>query len=173
MNKCFRKSSGDIIVYLNADDEFAPGAFRKVIDVFSSGLVDMVIGDLMHVLPNQEPKRRVPQTGLLPTLHYWPCLFPLNPVSYFYTRKLQTEIGDFPVTNHYNMDYWFLLHAFKIARLAKIDEVLGTFYAIDNKSSDAERARRTSKMVRNQFLGENPLIAVKYLAYWLFKMRCA
>ena len=37
MNKGFRISDGDIIVYLNADDYFLPGAFDTVIRYFNQG----------------------------------------------------------------------------------------------------------------------------------------
>ena len=37
MNKGFHMSSGEVIVYLNADDYFLPGAFKKVIPYFEKG----------------------------------------------------------------------------------------------------------------------------------------
>ncbi|MNL32605.1 Glycosyl transferase family 2 [compost metagenome] len=48
MNKAFRISSGEIIVYLNADDEFAPDAFKRVLKAFEENPEsDMIVGDLL------------------------------------------------------------------------------------------------------------------------------
>ncbi len=42
MNKGFNLSTGDIIVYLNADDYFLPNAFDNVIRQFEKGAVFVV-----------------------------------------------------------------------------------------------------------------------------------
>jgi glycosyltransferase involved in cell wall biosynthesis len=34
MNKAFAKATGDIIIYLNADDELEPGWFSKLVKIF-------------------------------------------------------------------------------------------------------------------------------------------
>ena len=45
MNKGFKMSTGDIIVYLNADDYFLPGAFNRVIPYFDAG-AEFVVGNI-------------------------------------------------------------------------------------------------------------------------------
>lgn len=155
MNKAFQKSTGDIIVYLNADDEFNEGWFQEVIRTFQSNEgADMVVANL--TINNMGRTRlRKPSVLLTKILDYWPCKFPLNPVAYAYKRTLQEKIGPFPLDNHFTMDYWFLLRAYLFGRVVKTEFDAGVFY-IDgaNKSSDIERAKASLRKVRNDFIRE-------------------
>ncbi|RYE12381.1 MAG: glycosyltransferase [Sphingobacteriaceae bacterium] len=50
MNKAFKASTGDIIVYLNADDYFEENVFATVIQAFSKdSTADMVVGNGINV----------------------------------------------------------------------------------------------------------------------------
>lgn len=136
MNKAFRMSTGDLIVYLNADDYFYEDAFQVIVDTFIKNIkVDMVVGNLY-----------VDRDGVLtPNTNAtisWEDLsiirgrFPLNPVSYCYKRKVQEKIGDFPLKEHFTMDYWFLLRAFYFFKPVKIENFLGCFlFDGNNKTS--------------------------------------
>ena len=55
MNKAFKISTGEIIVYLNADDFFENKVFNKVIDVFNSSANKIVLGNLY--IENQNKKK--------------------------------------------------------------------------------------------------------------------
>lgn len=140
MNKAFAKCTGDIIVYLNADDYFKEGAFTSIMEVFVARTdIDIVVGDL-EIYNELDGVKQV----VVPTLDlsemlqlYQGFIFPANPVSYFYKKKVQDEIGLFPLNNHYTMDYWFLLRAFAKFKVHKLDSVLGTFFMYGtNKTSD-------------------------------------
>jgi hypothetical protein len=65
---------------------------------------------------------------------------PNNPSSYFYHRSLHNKIGEFPVDEHYVMDYDFLLKAFRASKVVYVDQTFGNYrlYA-DNKTSQAFR----------------------------------
>ncbi|OCX53571.1 hypothetical protein BEL04_04560 [Mucilaginibacter sp. PPCGB 2223] len=168
MNKAFNMSTGDIIVYLNADDEFAPGAFKEVIKVFRSKPgTDMVVGNLVFINP-EGSSIRVPSHRYQDILQYWLNLFPNNPVSYFYTRNLQTILGEFPVDDHYAMDIWFLLRAYKEFNIVKIDRVLGTFHSDGtNKTAVkiAEVGSNLHRVVKTHLKTENKVM----IPYFYFK----
>ena len=138
MNKAFRASSGDIIVYLNADDWFEPGVFKHVRSLFhkNSGL-DMIIGNLyIRVSGSEEVRLVVPVKNYRKILMHYKYRYPLNPVCYFYLRKVQNMVGDFPLSLHYAMDYHFLLNATKCRSIIETDFVMGTFYQTGfNKTS--------------------------------------
>jgi len=153
MNKAFAQSSGDLIIYLNADDELKPDALRLFADSFKRyPQADMVVADL-EVNHSGAFSINVPSVNLRQILNYWPCIFPANPVSYAYKRKLQDNIGKFPVNNHYTMDYWFLLRAFLKGKVVKESFVAGAFYFDGaNKSADAANSQKWLKRVRDQFL---------------------
>lgn len=153
MNKAFEKSTGDIIIYLNADDEFAAGLLSKIVTLFSENpSVDMLIGNLqINAMGNVSIRK--PSTSLITILDSWPAKFPLNPVSYAYKRNLQKRIGLFPVDNHYSMDYWFLLRAYLMGKLLKYEMICGTYHVDGtNKSADLTRGKIKLREVRNAFI---------------------
>lgn len=153
MNKGFKLSSGDLIVYLNADDELLPGCFSYILRHFKNNpKTDLLVGNLLTDYLGEQ-KVNKPSISLSEILNYELCSFPLNPVSYSFKRSLQLKIGDFPVDNHYTMDYWFLLRAYLFGIVRKEEFVGGIFYFDGaNKSSDGEKARKSLKKVRDSFL---------------------
>lgn len=153
MNKAFTQSSGELIIYLNADDELKPGALQLFVDAFEINPgADMIVADL-EVNQSGQVSINTPSINLLQILNYWPCIFPANPVSYAYRREIQQKIGKFPLGNHYTMDYWFLLRAFLKGKIVKADFVAGTFnFDGTNKSADAENAKKWLKKVRDAFV---------------------
>lgn len=139
MNKGFNLANGELIVYLNADDEFAPGVFEKVVSVYQttgSSNRFMLVMDLQVKEANGMSWTAVPSARFSDIADPGKMLFPYNPLSYFYHRKVQESIGKFPVELKYAMDYWFLLRAYKQAEMHYESFVAGTFYNFDNKTSD-------------------------------------
>ncbi len=136
MNKAFALSSGEIIVYLNADDLLAEQALSSVAACFEADAqVEMVVGSLELCFPEGNTFTREPSEDYYEILQFWLNKFPANPVSYFYRRELQVKIGHFPIDNHYTMDYWFLLRAYKVARIQKIPKILGTFVSTEGSKT--------------------------------------
>jgi glycosyltransferase involved in cell wall biosynthesis len=134
MNKGFAMSNGEIIGYLNADDWYADNALKKVSEVFSYNNIDLIVGKLNQVYVNYKIES-LPSIKIIDLLDYMSFKWPINPVCYFYRRKIQKSVGPFPVDMHNVMDYWFLLRAFKIARRHAIPELFGNFdYHGTNKS---------------------------------------
>lgn len=148
MNKAFRLSDGEIIVYLNADDYFQRDAFFKVADAFEKNPEgEMIVSNLFFEYADHTFTRNAEieyKKIMLPFLY----MFPINPVSYFYKRNVQEEIGPFPLDNHFTMDYWFLLKAYQKHRLVKIEDYLGTFFMNGyNKTSNADNRKNTHHRV--------------------------
>jgi glycosyltransferase involved in cell wall biosynthesis len=163
MNKAFAMATGDIIVYLNADDYFEKEAFRSVIDAFEqSTATDIVVGSLIIVYCDNsgeivETTRQKPHVRYPDILYPYKYRFPVNPSAYFYRRSVQSRIGSFPIENHYSMDYWFILRAFRQCHIKQIDSILG-YYWIDgkNKTSVNSNPNETYDVAKNYCL-ENHL----------------
>jgi glycosyltransferase involved in cell wall biosynthesis len=139
MNKGFDLANGELIVYLNADDEFAPGVFEKVVSVYqSTGSSNrfMLVMDLQVKEANGLSWTAVPSVKFSEIADPGKMLFPYNPLAYFYHRKVQEAVGKFPVELKYAMDYWFLLRSYKLAEIHYESFVAGTFYNLDNKTSN-------------------------------------
>lgn len=135
MNKGFARATGDIIVYLNADDTFLPGAFSAVIPAFEAG-AQVVMGRVRVV---QEKDGLVwendPRTDLASMLRHWEQnAFCVNPVGYFYRKAVQEQIP-FNLANDDKMDLEFLLDVAARFEIVKVDATLGVFnYALACKT---------------------------------------
>lgn len=127
MNKGFAMSTGEIIAYLNADDFFEPDAFHTAVKYLDKKKgIYMVVGECNII---DDAGKKWINTNIKMTfyemLQWWRYSFPNNPSSYFYFRELQENVGPFDETNHYSLDYDFLLRAALHYNFYKIDEVLG------------------------------------------------
>lgn len=134
MNKGFTFSSGDIIVYLNCDDYFLPGAFERVIPLFKQG-ANFVVGDVLLqtlkgnkfvIKPNIEYKQML--------RHWEHAAFPNNPVQYFYLREVQEKFP-FNIKNKKTMDLEFLCDAASYYKFEKVDYTLGVYPLIEGAVS--------------------------------------
>jgi glycosyltransferase involved in cell wall biosynthesis len=173
MNKGFAMANGDIIGYLNADDWYEPGVFSTVADTFKADSdTMMVVGDFF-VQKKGKTSLKTPHIDYEKTIAHHRYLFPGNPVSYFYKRAIQEIVGDFPVDNHYAMDYWFLLETFRrfAPAVKKIDLPLGYFfYDGNNKTSTISPIKLIPTVVRQHLLDHRdyPRLVKYTLDYWYF-----
>lgn len=158
MNKAFSKATGDLIVYLNADDYFLPGAFAAVLKMLEENpQAEMVIGGLSIQSENGHKGNHFASALLDEILLFHRFNFPLNPVCYFYRKSVQEKIGIFPSVNHYTMDYWFLLRAYQFATICKSDEILGVYwFSENNKSVDIWMSYNRLLETYLDFMNENP-----------------
>jgi len=127
MQKGFKMSTGDIIMYLNADDYLFPGIFSVVIDAFQKGS-KFVVGDVFVKSPRQNAEYiNTPRITLEGMLRHWePNAFSQNPVGYFYAREVQEA---FPINaeNYSIQDLEFLLDAASKYTFTKIDKTFGCY----------------------------------------------
>jgi glycosyltransferase involved in cell wall biosynthesis len=141
MNKGFRLSAGDIIVYLNGDDYFLPGAFRAVIPRFEQG-AKVVVGKVKVEKEIGQSFINDPKVGHEEMLRHWELnAYPYNPVGYFYLREVQGAVGGFNEENDDKQDLEFLLAASSRFEFTKIDTLLGVYRDYeDTKTQRNQRA---------------------------------
>lgn len=166
MNKAFKCATGDLIVYLNADDEIASGAFSFVVDYFKKNKSCQFLLGNLFLKGGGFDKIQQPSDNLESILKIEKWSFPFNPVSYYYKRDVQEKIGPFPINNHYTMDYWFLLRAYKNFKICKCNIVLGTFHYHSNNKSLEENStisRRSLEKTRFQFALSHPAWFLKHM----------
>ena len=135
MNKGFGKATGEVIVYLNADDELAPGAFAAVIPAFNAG-AQVVMGKVRVIQENNHTDWiNDPATDHESMLRHWESnAFCVNPVGYYYRREVQEQVR-FDIANPDKMDLEFLLGVSARFPIQKVDAVLGIFhYSADCKT---------------------------------------
>jgi Glycosyltransferases involved in cell wall biogenesis len=139
MNKGFARAKGDIIVYLNADDYFFPGAFSAIMPAFAAG-ASFVVGNVLVKSPRLNAEflntPRITFEGML--RHWEPNAFCHNPVGYFYRREIQ-EACPFNLNNHATMDLEFLLDAAARFPFTKVEYTLGCFEdGLNTKTHDTQ-----------------------------------
>ena len=89
MNKGFQMATGEIIVYLNADDFFEPNAFYTAVKYLNKeNDMYFVVGEC-NVIDDEGNKLggyKNPRVTLYEMLQWWKYRFPRNPSSYFYYK---------------------------------------------------------------------------------------
>lgn len=155
MNKGFMLSSGEIIVYLNADDFFEKNAFATVGDALEEG-AQFIVGNVRVLNANGSSYVNDPKTTLEEMLRWWePNAYSYNPTGYFYLRGVQDAVGGFNVENHLAMDLEFLLEAALRYPFTKVDKILGNFRVIpgtktlENSSNGLATFQFTRKYLSN------------------------
>jgi len=127
MNKGFHRCTGDIIVYLNADDYFFPSAFSAVMKEFEQGAMFVVGNVFVKSIRTKSEFLNNPRITLEGMLRHWePNAFCHNPLGYFYRRNVQSACP-FNTENHATMDLEFLLEAASRFPFTKIGHTLGCF----------------------------------------------
>ena len=106
INKGFRKGSGEIFYWLNADDVLLPGALDIVSDYFQSHpecqwLVGQSVFSDIYLQPgwHHVPKELAPVNYL----QFWNGIFLTQP-SVFFRRHLFEQVGGLNINLHYTMD---------------------------------------------------------------------
>ena len=100
INRGLRRAKGDILAYLNCDEQYLPGALDRVADYFAAHpAVDMVFGNIIMVDESGEYLcHRKVQTPRL--LHTWTCHLSTLSCAMFFRRRLIEPGGFF-----FNTDY--------------------------------------------------------------------
>ena len=167
MQKGFALATGEIIVYLNADDYFLPGAFEAIIDQFKSG-AEFVVGNVLVVSERMQATRlNKPKISLPEMLRHWKAdAYCYNPVGYFYRRQVQ-ETCPFNTFNNATMDLEFLLSAATKFKFTKVEKTLGCY--VDALAAKTHQIQSTSDYWRP----ENFPYIDNYIANWPLQQRLA
>jgi glycosyltransferase involved in cell wall biosynthesis len=91
INKGLKKGTGKVRAYLNCDEQYLPGALKRVQDFFKNRLnVDVVLGDVIIVGTDGEAicHRKMVKPGLA---HTWTCHFGALTAGIFFREKLVNE----------------------------------------------------------------------------------
>lgn len=169
MNKAFAISTGEIIVYLNADDYFEENVFKSVMDEFvKDDSIDMVVGNGININVNSgTSKEWNSEVSYNKCLQFYKYQFPMNPVSYFYKRKVQEKV-EYNAASHYTMDYEFILRAYQLFKIKKLEKILGYFYEDGtNKTSDGKAYERLKKSAIEHCRKYDKLSLLLYIPYFL------
>jgi|GEM_PF-2083523 len=148
MNKGFHMSTGEVIVYLNADDYFLAGAFSTVIPHFNQGS-KFVVGDVV-VQMRDNYFINAPAVELSQMIRHWETnAFPSNPVGYFYRREVQ-ETVPFNEELDCMMDLHFLFESASLYEFTKINALLGVYRYLEKTKTGSDQ-KKESYWTRENF----------------------
>jgi glycosyltransferase involved in cell wall biosynthesis len=162
LNKGFRLATGDVLCWLNSDDQFAPGALAAVAMAFATHDVDIVSG-ICEIYQNDQLAFRhttscsdgpLPLNDLLDLDHGWNAGQFFYQPEVFFSRKLWEQSGAHVREDcHYSMDYelWCRFAAAG-ARLHVIGAPLARFRVHpEQKTADPAKFKAELVAVRKQF----------------------
>lgn len=143
MNKGISMAKGNIISFLNVDDFYEPGVFKRAIEIFKN--LDepaFVCGNLNILNPDGSLKHfnrpdRISLVELLSNCFEWPY----NPTAYFYHKSLHEKAGLYNLENHLSMDYEFILSAALVTKLIHVNETWGNFQNLENSKTNLAHSK--------------------------------
>ncbi len=143
INKGLRRSAGDILAYLCADDLYEPQAIARVMETFASDdSIDVVYADYFFLEGGPGRKRRKSAAKFRPgDLHN---SNPLGQPSVWWRRRVYEKFGDFDQSLHYCMDHEYWLRLGTKVRWHYLPEAL----AVSRLHADAKTSRRLAAMWR-------------------------
>ena len=99
INRGFRRAQGDILAYLNCDEQYLPGALREVGDFFAAHhWVDIVFAD--NVVTDADGNYICHRKVLKPLkYHSWVCTLGVLSSAMFFRRSVLEKYGLFLMRN--------------------------------------------------------------------------
>jgi glycosyltransferase involved in cell wall biosynthesis len=129
LNKGFAAATGDIFGYLNADDRYAPGALRYVVDYFRAHPdVDVLCGAIRIIDAEGRASARKRTSDHFDLADYAAGICTVGQQATFFRRGMFERAGRFNVANRIAWDGELLVDmALAGARFASVRKVLGDF----------------------------------------------
>jgi len=126
INKGFKKSSGEIVAWLNSDDVYLPGTLFKIAEKFMiRSDIDLLYGDI-EIIDEKSKKQFLIKSGQFHIEKILDYDFLPQPATFF-TRRIWISLGGLNEQYHYAMDYDLILHISLISPIEYISEPLAQF----------------------------------------------
>lgn len=151
LNKGFRRSRGEIIAWINADDAYEPGAFHAAARDLRAATGVKAIAGRVHMVDESGRvlRTKTPNVDTLaPMIEFWTRGFSLEQCGVLFRREVLGEIGLLDERLHYAMDYDFLLRLVARHPLKLVDQVLARFTL--QPASKTGRLRHTAAFVNER-----------------------
>ncbi|MCU0390335.1 MAG: glycosyltransferase [Thermoflexibacter sp.] len=133
INKGFAKATGDIITWINSDDQLTPNALDTVAKYFALyPHIGFLHGKTILIGNGKETIKGADSNDL--NIKYLAGL-PFPQPSAFFSRKLIEDFGYLKEAYHYGMDYDFFLQAFLSYEVLALEEVLSKYLLHENSKT--------------------------------------
>jgi glycosyltransferase involved in cell wall biosynthesis len=147
INRGLRRASGDIVAYLNCDEQYLSGTLATVMDFFQKHpAIDIVFGDVVMVnTDGQYLRHRKMQTPLL--YHTWTCHLSTLSCAMFFRRRLLGDEQSFfkPALRDVGDGEWMVRMLRRGVKMATLGEFTSVFTCTGANMSTGSNARRENK----------------------------
>ncbi|MBL8571958.1 MAG: glycosyltransferase [Phreatobacter sp.] len=171
LNKGFRVADGDILCWLNADDEFAPGAVSHVMELFGRHpQIDVVTGGCRRVFADgSEAVTQVPE-GFERRMA---LKNEIEQPSTFWRARLHRQAGELDVSYRLAFDWeWWNRLSCAGARWLRTPQVLSVYHFTENNLTSKAGQRVIDEMYRITKSYAAPHVADMYrFLFQFFDMR--
>jgi len=126
VNKGFLAAKGEIICWLNSDDAYPLGLFRRLRELFADPQVDVVFGDVLQKNYDGSPDwiacASFESRGGL--VRWWSRDVKLHQPAVFFRRRVRERTGLLDESLHYAMDYEYWWRMSEKHRFLYVPEVM-------------------------------------------------
>jgi glycosyltransferase involved in cell wall biosynthesis len=148
VNKGFRAASGEIVCWLNSDDEYAPGAFAELRRAFSNPETMVVFGDVGQI--GYDGSGDVVARGRFERredlVRWWSGAVKLHQPAVFFRRSVVDRVGLLREDLHYAMDYEFWWRMSEFFRFEYLPRVL----AMQHRQPDSKTILAWQKVLEER-----------------------
>jgi glycosyltransferase involved in cell wall biosynthesis len=163
INKGFLKATGDIIGWLNADDAYTPGTFKRVLKEFENKGVDALYSNVTFTNADGSFRSNGKVHKPVKWLALFHCYIPST--TFFFRRSILDAGINIDKDIHISMDKDFFAHIFyKGYKIKYVNEYFARFRWHDsNKSIDTPEIKKLRYkegfMIFDRYAGKNFLIS--------------
>ena len=149
INKGLRKSTGEVMAYLNSDDIYLPGTLKRVGEYYGKTKADWITGDCLVIdEEGEESKNNWLISGykrFLMSLYSRTTLMVADSMlpqpSTFWSRAAWDKVGEFNDKYHYVMDYDYWLRLSQFYKPHDLKVALSGFRAQPDSKSETSRVK--------------------------------
>ena len=150
INRGLRRAGGDVLAYLNCDEQYLPGALAAVADFFDQHPeVDVLFGDVVMVgAEGQYLYHRKMQTPL--KYHTWTCHLSTLSCAMFFRRRVVFDYGMLfdPRLRDVGDGEWMVRLLRRGVRMAALGQFTSAFAYTGSNMSVGPNARREAREMR-------------------------
>jgi glycosyltransferase involved in cell wall biosynthesis len=147
INRGLRRAGGDLLAYLNCDEQYLPGALRAVADFFEQHpQVDVLFGDVVMVdTEGHYLYHRKMQTPL--KYHTWTCHLSTLSCAMFFRRRVVFDYGELfdPRLRDVGDGEWMVRLLRRRVRMAALGQFASAFTFTGENMSVGPNARREAR----------------------------
>ncbi len=153
LNKGFKKAGGDIIGWVNSDDIYLPGAFKKVVDYFQKNPHIKIVHGAGYYIRKDDSVIRPYYSD--PRIHETLAdSFNICQPALFIKKEVLDDIGFVNPNLHYCMDYELIIRISKKYNIGYLNDYLAALrYYVGAKSSDYQSMYDEVAAVQKKYFG--------------------